>query len=226
MAIKPTPPSRFIDMTGQTFTRLTAVQYLGECKYLCRCSCGTERTVHVGMLRTGNTRSCGCLRRELQIERNLSHGKAKTREYAAWSGMITRCTNEKRPEFTNYGGRGITVAQEWRGPEGFERFLAHIGPRPSKDHSVERIENDGNYEPGNVKWATRAEQSINKRRNRFLMVDGVMQLASKVAASRGISRSNFENRVRKLGWSIERAASQPVGIETGRFKLKRPLHAS
>lgn len=94
---------------------------------------------------------------------NATHGMSDTPEYKAWQNMRLRCENPKIKEYKHYGGRGITVCEEWAGPNGFLKFYEYIGPRPSPDHSVDRIDNEGNYEPGNVKWSTRVEQAINTR---------------------------------------------------------------
>lgn len=165
---------------GVRFGRLTVVADAGKRKgnryVVVRCECGQEKAVRLEHLRSGATRSCGCLSVEVSStpERvagrtRVIHGHTrwkgpKTPEYRAWSGMIQRCLNTKLKCYKNYGGRGIRVCDEWRAD--FRCFLEHIGPRPSAGYSIDRINNDGHYEPGNVRWATRAEQNNNQRAKR------------------------------------------------------------
>lgn len=125
-----------------------------------RCDCGSARSVIVVELRNGRSKSCGCLHREVAAAANRTHGMTNSPEYQAWEGMKHRCSSPNSPSWSRYGGRGIQVCAEWR--DSFEAFFAHIGPRPSAVHSVDRIDNDGNYEPGNVRWATPAQQHANK----------------------------------------------------------------
>jgi hypothetical protein len=142
--------------------------------WLCRCDCGEERILQVSCLRNGSTKSCGCLRNELLLHGHINrghvkhghfkHGRTGTRTWVSWRAMLTRCTNPKRVEYKHYGGRGIAVCERWTGKRGFENFLADMGERPA-DKSLDRFpNNDGNYEPGNARWATRKEQRANKFR--------------------------------------------------------------
>jgi len=155
----------WIDLTGQTFGRWTVLEFKGQAKWLCRCSCGTEKVVGGSSLRRGNSTSCGCFQREDVSRRTRTHGHKAggkyTPEYIAWANIIARCENPKHKAYPNYGGRGITICGRWR--ESFESFLADVGPRPSDDNSLDRIDNDGHYEPGNVRWATISEQAKNRR---------------------------------------------------------------
>ncbi len=147
------------DLSGQVFTRLTVIKRVElERKkpyFLCVCECGTEKIVRSDKLRSGNTQSCGCL----QKERATTHGLTKTTEYVSWRQMRYRCNNPNFHNYHRYGGRGITVHPDF---DDFEVFLAHIGPKPSPIHSVDRINNNGNYAPDNVRWATPLEQANNK----------------------------------------------------------------
>lgn len=164
--------NQFRDLTGQQFGRLTAQwpagRTPGAVHWLCLCICGAMRIVRAQSLLRGSARSCFCLQRENRtklIKEFTKHGHARLHahspEFRTWRGMIQRCTNPQRQSFKYYGGRGIKVCERW---QKFENFLADMGLRPTATHSIDRFpNNDGNYEPGNCRWATRSEQQLNKR---------------------------------------------------------------
>jgi hypothetical protein len=170
------PSHLTVDCRGQRFGRLVVVERAEvprgrrrQAWWRCRCDCGNTTVVLGQRLRNGHTTSCGCLQQESRTERILhGHGRKDRHdawEYKVWAGMKDRCFHGGDISYPNYGGRGITVREEWMDFEVFLAYLdATIGPHPGKGWSIDRIDNDGNYEPGNIRWATASEQNRNKRR--------------------------------------------------------------
>lgn len=154
-----------IDLTGHKYGRLTVIKFIERDKkrrltlWLCRCECDKEITVPSNSLRTGNTTSCGCFQREIAGKLSFKHGMGTSREYASWEAMKQRCLNPNNAGYSDYGGRGITVCERWME---FENFYADMGPRPGK-RSLDRENNNGNYEPTNCRWATPKQQVDNRR---------------------------------------------------------------
>lgn len=161
-----------IDITGQTFGGLIAVSFYSKDrngnhhKWLVRCVCGNEFVINKNRLMNGETFTCGCIS-TIRRARPVNHGHSikgfVTSEYRSWCAMRARCLKENHPSYKDYGGRGITVCQEWMD---FEVFLKDMGRKPSPKYSIDRINNDGNYEPSNCRWATAKQQANNRKRNK------------------------------------------------------------
>lgn len=194
---------------GDRIGRLTIIERIGEDARV-ECECGTVKVVRATNLAMGRTRSCGCLRRDRAAALAMPRPRAigMSPEYVAWNNMIARCHHEDNPQWHNYGGRGITVCDEWR--KSFDRFLEDVGMRPTPDHSIERIENDSIYEKSNVRWATRREQGANRRNNRHVTIDGHRLTVTQACDRyRVVSPTTACHRLAK-GWSDEAALLQPT----------------
>lgn len=179
------PP--LMDLTGESYGKLTVVRMLpGRIRrstiWECRCACGATKVTNAQMLRSGHAKSCGCLNVE-QYSKPRKHGACNTPEYSAWKDMKRRCLNPKAKNYRRYGGRGVSICERWME---FSLFLADMGTRP-QGLSLERINNNGNYEPGNCKWATDLEQSSNTCRNRFVELNGERKTVSAFARELGVS---------------------------------------
>ncbi len=205
---------RRIDLTGQRFGRLCVKELdraVGGIVYWrCGCSCGAERIVSTTHLRSGHTQSCGCSAAEKISERNrasVTHGMSDSLEYGIWRSMLKRCHVPSALAYARYGGRGIHVCDEWRGS--FSTFYKDVGPRPSTRHSLERIDNQAGYHPGNVKWATDIEQNNNRRNNVTAVIDGVTLTAAQIARKFGIRYSTVLFRIRN-GRSAAEITAHPV----------------
>ena len=206
--IIPVPNKRIKDMTGQRFGRLVVDGYVGKVSgnkaaWLCRCDCGRSITVVGESLRRGHTTTCGCLRNWPKPKEH--HGMVHAPEYAVWTHMIQRCTNPVRTGYHLYGGRGIKVCQRWR--NSFAAFLEDVGPRPSMGHTLDRIDSDGNYEPGNCRWVTADVQANNTRSNRPITFNGETLNVKQWARKIGMPPETLYARLNR-GLSPERVLSK------------------
>lgn len=206
---------KFQDLVGKVFGKLTVQSFYGRWKgrlaWTCQCACGsTSPHVWSSCLTSGNTKSCGCEKRNAG-KQTKTHGMSDAVEYGIWFGMKKRCENEKCSNFANYGGRGIKVCDRWR--SSFSNFYEDMGQRPSPKHSIDRIDNDGDYCKENCKWSTRTEQSQNRRNNVVLLFNGESKLMAEWERSLGLSKGRLCWRL-KNGWTVEEALSSPA----------RPIH--
>lgn len=154
------------DLSGSRFGLLLVQRWVGKTKnrqalWECICDCGNGATVRIDRLRDGVTRSCGCLARSIPTPITTTHGMTYSLEFRSWQSMKDRCSNPNGKSWKYYGGRGIRVCERWI--NSFEDFYADMGPRPSLEYSIDRIDVNGNYEPGNCRWATKAQQIANRR---------------------------------------------------------------
>lgn len=216
---------RQLQLQGKSFGSLRVLKQApsgkgGGSRWECLCSCGKVLTVDGGCLSSGNTKSCGHGKAEAARDRFFKHGQSGSKEYWVWSGMIQRCTNKNHDAYYRYGGRGITVCERWA--SSFENFIKDLGHRPSDNHTLERIENDKGYMPGNVKWATKLDQGKNKCNNRLITVNGKTQHLNQWARDLGIDRTILKDRVHRK-WSDEETILIPVGA---RRKGKRLITAN
>lgn len=202
------------DMAGQRFSRLLVLKDKTSIKHsaymcLCVCDCGVTKEYSRSNVRLGKSKSCGCLAREKTSEVSRTHGMSKAAVYGVWNRMWSRCTNPTVDRFHRYGGRGIMVCERWAK---FENFLADMGDLPSPEHSIGRIDNDGNYEPSNCRWETKAEQQNNTSRSVFIEWIGERKTVTEWAKVLGIPYSTLSQRI-SAGMPIEKAmCSNPDGL--------------
>lgn len=207
------------DLSGQRFGNLVVLQYFGRkttpgstqprTVWRCRCDCGSEKIVEGGNLKRGSTISCGCVRSAWLKEE--THGQTNSGVYSVWAMMHRRCSNQDDKDFERYGGRGIKVCPEWGD---ISRFVSDMGPRPV-GLTLDREDNDGNYEPRNCRWASKSTQSNNTSSNRLLTKDGVTLTVSQWAVKIGVIRETLFARIRR-GYTTDQILNPVVSRRFGR----------
>jgi hypothetical protein len=206
---------KFVDLTGQRFGRLTVLYRKDifkksgkkETAYMCKCDCGTERCIVAYNLKNGHTVSCGCQSLENRTKARTTHHLTGTRIYRIWRGMKTRCENKNDYHYEWYGARGIKVCEEWQTFEPFYDWAMANGYK--ENLALDRIDNDGDYEPSNCRWATQKEQSNNTRRNRQIVHNGVSHTLAEWADIANIRPITLAYRI-KSGWDMDKALNTPV----------------
>ena len=197
-------------LTGAVYGELTITGFAGpdeqgKSTYRCRCNCGNETVTRGTNLKNGQTQSCGCLAKRAASVSNKTHGLSRSPEYIAWMAMKERCLNSKNKGFPGYGGRGITVCDRWK--NSFENFIADMGSRPSARHSLDRIDNDRGYEPGNCRWATPEEQQGNRRTCVRLTLNGETTHLAEWSRRLGVPDYMISARIKK-GVAFDRIAAE------------------
>lgn len=181
--------------------------------FKCRCECGQVKDGILGYnLLSGCSMSCGCIRKELMTR----HGDIESQEYCSWKSLRHRCLNPNDASFRNYGGRGITVCERWHS---YENFLADMGRKPTPEHTIERVDNNRGYEPGNCVWATDGQQARNRRFNHWITVNGDARVLTDWARMIGIDPSTLGKRIAR-GWPEEEAVKVPA-IRNGKRRTYR-----
>lgn len=203
---------RLIDLTGQRFGRLKVINRYkslnGYTRWLCQCDCGEKTIVHSDSLKSGNTKSCGCISKENKLSYG-THKMSKTPIFHVWNTMKQRCNNPNSTSFYRYGGRGISVCREWE--EDFTAFYNWSMANGYKNGlTIDRIDNDGDYEPSNCRWATLIEQANNKGNNVFYELNGEVKTLSQWCMEYNMTYSTVYQRIRKLNYSIEKALTTPI----------------
>lgn len=198
--------AKFNDISGRRFGRLTAVKPIrgnGRIRWECVCDCGRVVQIVICNLNRPNTRSCGCLRKETTSKTKRTHGMTESATYRIWTHMWQRCTNPKNKRWMQYGGRGVSVCARW---ESFENFLQDMGEKPV-GHSIDRINNDGNYEPANCRWASIKTQQNNTSTNHLITAFGKTMTVTQWAELIGIRAHTIHARLTCYGWTPEEALS-------------------
>ena len=201
---------KLIDLTGKVFERLTVIKrhpdnIKGVTRWVCQCSCEEKTTVvaYGKNLQAGATRSCGCLKKE----KSTKHGLCLSSEYNIWTLIKNRCYNEKYARYKDYGGRGITMSKEWK--ESFESFYRDMGPRPSLEHSINRLENDKGYSKDNCNWATQIEQQNNRSSNVYCEFDGEIKTLTEWCRELDLPYEKIRRRMHE-GMNFEDAADDVI----------------
>lgn len=204
--------SKLINLTGKKFNRLTVIQRYGKDKqgnalWLCLCSCGIEKLIPSNQLISGGTISCGCFNKEKSTTHGHYKDNQESQTHVSWHHMIDRCKNTKHHAYNRYGGRGINICARW---QNFENFLKDMGKPPTKNHSIDRIDNNGNYCKFNCRWATKKEQARNRSNNSLVLYKGKTQCIAAWAEEFDIDYARLHQRIFRWHWSIHKALTTPV----------------
>ena len=217
-------PAAKIITPGTRFGRWTALDQTEMRDYpsrrnvpfqLCRCDCGKIEFIQSGKLRSGWSKSCGCLKADVTAERNMTHGYAKTRVYGIWGQLIGRCTNPENKAYADYGARGITVCQRWI--DSFENFLEDMGDPPD-DLTIDRLDNNAGYCKENCAWRTMTDQARNRRSTVRVTHDGISLTLAEWSERLGISYAMLKGRYEHK-WSIQKMLTTPINFN-GRWHKK------
>lgn len=202
-----------IDLTGRRFHRLTGLYKIDGKTWRFLCDCGKECNGDVSRVFLDRKKSCGCLRADWPRVAKAKHRKCASDEYRAWAGLKNRCLNKNNQKYSSYGGRGIRICDRWE--KDFQAFFDDMGKKPSSKHSIDRIDNEGDYSPENCRWATAEQQSRNRRSNRLIEYEGEIKTLAEWADLLKINRTVLYARF-KSGWSVERALTQPLRGKNGK----------
>lgn len=198
--------------TGQIFGRLTAIERVDGERWKFRCQCGNEKVMYRRNVTRGASQSCGCLQRETTARVKTTHGHSKGRvitpEFQTYRSMMARCYRASNNRYCQYGERGIEVCERWR--NSFQTFLDDMGPRPSRLHSLDRVDNDADYSPQNCRWATRRQQCRNRSSNIIVSVAGQSMTLIEASERFDIKYGTLKARILKHGWDHDRAVSTPA----------------
>lgn len=225
IVFQPLPKNkRFKNRVGEVRGKLTVIGYGGSDDYsyykvhywICKCACGNTSKVAASNFSADRTKSCGCNRVLAASITRTRHGRSRTSEHGTWCAIKQRCGNPNSGCYPRYGGRGIKVCDRWL--ESFENFFEDMGPKPSRRHSIDRINNDGNYEPGNCRWATQIVQSHNSSASTNLTLNGETKCIKEWADHAGISVKSMYTRLAN-GWPLEKAISKPILKRNRDYKL-------
>lgn len=203
---------------GLKFNMLTTIKKLENNYWLFLCDCGNTKKIKGSSVTTGHTKSCGCIKKEKIAESTTTHNLSKTKEYAVWCSIKSRCYNLKNKFYFNYGGRGIKMSIEWK--NSFEIFLKDMGKRPIDKHSIDRINNDGDYCKENCRWSTRVEQQNNTRKTVKIEYNNKIKSLKDWCRELNIPYKRVESRI-KLGWSIKDVFETPVKKETNKLNKEK-----
>lgn len=201
---------KFEDLSGQKFGRLLVLERAennkhGNVQFLCQCDCGSSVVIPSAHLKNGNTRSCGCFKREYVTEKNMKHGLTRTRLYGVWGALVQRCCNPNNADYALYGGRGISLCEDWRDFQKFHDWAFSAGYDESAEYgqkTLERIDVNKGYCPENCTFANSSVQANNKRTNRKFLFDNEMLTISQIAGCLNVPYRRLYYAMKRNNWQI------------------------